>query len=287
MGRRFIFYLKKGILNDILKETRPLVGGRGRQFKMEGDMERRRKQIVELINEKGQVGFAQLVKSFPDVSEMTLRNDLKFLDANRQIIRIHGGARSLDTVIDIDDPLHKRISKNNEKKQEIAKKAVRLIHPRGAIFLDSGSTMIELAKIFPDERCKIFTVGVPCTMELARLKSVDVHVFGGRLKRESLSISGVKTLQEIENVNFNLAIIGVTGYCRGKGFCCSSEERCEINRAVMRRAEKVMVLMDSQKVGKSDTYILADSQDIDILIPDHDLDREIQEDLEQKGVEVY
>ena len=48
-----------------------------------------------------------------------------------------------------------------------------------------------------------------------------------------------------------------------------------------------MVLMDSQKVGKSDTYILADSQDIDILISDHDLDREIQEDLEQKGVEVY
>lgn len=254
---------------------------------MEGDMEKRRRQIVQFINDRSQVSFSELVECFPGVSEMTLRNDLKFLDANRQIIRIHGGARSLDTVIDIDDPLHKRISKNNEKKQEIARKAVRLIHLRGAIFLDSGSTIIELAKILPDERCKIFTVGVPCAMELARLNNVDVHVFGGRLKRESLSISGVKTLQEIQNVNFNLAIIGVTGYCRDKGFLCSSEERCEINRAIMKQAEKVMVLMDSQKVGKTDTYILGGPQDIDILISDDELGRDIKNELEQKGVEVY
>lgn len=254
---------------------------------MEGDMEKRRKQIVQLINDRSQVSFSELVEQFPDVSEMTLRNDLKFLDSNRQIIRVHGGARSLDTVIDIDDPLHNRISKNYEKKQEIAKKAVRLIQPRGAIFLDSGSTMIELAKIFPDEKCKIFTVGIPCTMELARLNRVDVHVFGGRLKRESLSVSGVRTLQEIQNVNFNLAIIGVTGYRRDKGFCCSSEERCEINRAIMSRAEKVMVLMDSQKVGKSDTYILGEPQDIDIFISDGELAEDVREALEQKGVEVY
>ena len=62
-------------------------------------MEARRNAIVELINEKGTVSFSQIKEAFPGVSEMTLRTDLKLLDEARRILRIHGGAKSVQVLI--------------------------------------------------------------------------------------------------------------------------------------------------------------------------------------------
>ena len=71
-------------------------------------MEERRKKMVELIKQRGTVNFAQLKENFPDVSEMTLRRDLEQLDQARQIVRIHGGARSLDAVVRMEDDFYNR-----------------------------------------------------------------------------------------------------------------------------------------------------------------------------------
>ena len=71
-------------------------------------MEQRRSEIVAFVNERESVTFAQLKERFPAVSEMTLRTDLKVLDQNRQLVRIHGGAKSIDQVVGNDDVLKKR-----------------------------------------------------------------------------------------------------------------------------------------------------------------------------------
>ena len=66
-------------------------------------MEIRRNAIIELINTHGTVKFSQIKKAFPNVSDMTLRTDLKALDDANQIIRIHGGAKSVQVVVGTDD----------------------------------------------------------------------------------------------------------------------------------------------------------------------------------------
>ena len=58
-------------------------------------MEQRRSQIVELVNSRGSISFAQLKEAFPSVSEMTLRTDLKALDQARRVVRVHGGVKSV------------------------------------------------------------------------------------------------------------------------------------------------------------------------------------------------
>lgn len=103
-------------------------------------MEMRRNAIAELVNKHGTVSFSQIKEQFPQVSEMTLRTDLKALDAAKEIVRIHGGAKSVQLVIGTDDYLTRRAVRNIQSKQEIAKKAVQLILPDTVIFLDSGST---------------------------------------------------------------------------------------------------------------------------------------------------
>ena len=85
-------------------------------------MEMRRDAIVQLINEKGTVSFAQIKKEFPNVSEMTLRTDLKLLDQEKKILRIHGGAKSVQVIIGTDDFLHRKSVRNIPEKREIAKK---------------------------------------------------------------------------------------------------------------------------------------------------------------------
>ena len=71
-------------------------------------MEMRRNAIVQLINEKETVTFAQLKEEFPDVSEMTLRTDLKCLDQEKKILRVHGGARSVQVIIGTDGFLNRK-----------------------------------------------------------------------------------------------------------------------------------------------------------------------------------
>ena len=75
-------------------------------------MEMRRNAIAELVNKHGTVSFSQIKEQFPNVSEMTLRTDLKALDAAKEIVRIHGGAKSVQLVIGTDDYLTRRSVRN-------------------------------------------------------------------------------------------------------------------------------------------------------------------------------
>ena len=76
-------------------------------------MEMRRNAIAELVNKHGTVSFSQIKEQFPNVSEMTLRTDLKALDAAKEIVRIHGGAKSVQLVIGTDDYLTRRSDVGN------------------------------------------------------------------------------------------------------------------------------------------------------------------------------
>ena len=132
-------------------------------------MEQRRNQIVELVNRKGSISFAQLKEAFPSVSEMTLRTDLKALDEARRVVRVHGGVKSVEQVVGTDDLLSRRSARNAEAKQIIAEKATALLRPNTTLFLDSGSTATAVARCIPDQPMLIYTSGLSCAMELAKL----------------------------------------------------------------------------------------------------------------------
>ena len=119
-------------------------------------MEQRRNQIVELVNRKGSISFAQLKEAFPSVSEMTLRTDLKALDEARRVVRVHGGVKSVEQVVGTDDLLSRRAARNAEAKQIIAEKAIALLRPNTTLFLDSGSTATAVARCIPDQPMLIY-----------------------------------------------------------------------------------------------------------------------------------
>ena len=114
-------------------------------------MDQRRNESVEFVNENQTVTFTQLKEKFPSVSEMTLRTDLKYLDQAKRIVRIHGGAKSMDVVSGNDDVLKLRYGRNVNEKKEIAQKALSFVEPAKTIFVDSGSTTTMLAIVLNNQ----------------------------------------------------------------------------------------------------------------------------------------
>ncbi|MBQ9061363.1 MAG: DeoR/GlpR transcriptional regulator [Eubacterium sp.] len=249
-------------------------------------MEQRRDAIVQMINQKGKVRFVELKEAFPQVSEMTLRTDLKALDNAKQIVRIHGGAKSVEVVIGTDDYYGQRVVRNSAAKQTIAEKAVQLIAPNTTIYLDSGSTATALAKIIPDQKHIIFTSGISCAMELARLERGEVYLPGGRINRYSVSVSGAESISRLQQINFDIAFIGVTCYSSEFGFSCGASEEAILKQTAMRRSEKTVILLDTSKIGWNSTFSICTLKDVDMVISNGDLPETFIRECAEAGVEL-
>lgn len=249
-------------------------------------MEQRRNAIVDFVNEKGNITFAQLEKKFPSVSQMTLRTDLKHLDETKKIVRIHGGAKSVEVVLGTDDYIGRRAVRNVEEKENVVEKAVSFIKPNTTVFLDSGSTTTALAKIWPDQPNFIFTGSMTCAMELAKLKQPTVFVIGGELNKYSMSVCGVSAIEQVKSVNFDLAFLGVTSYAADDGFSCEVLMESYLKQAVLQRSGEKVVLMDSSKTDKKSTFHICRLEEVSTVISDPAISKEFRQECEKAGVQL-
>ena len=250
----------------------------------------RRVAIVEYIEEKGQVSFQDIKTRFPDTSDMTLRTDLKELDAQNKIIRIHGGAKSASSVTKATDPFFKRVPLNHDKKKQIALKSANYLNqelqrrPNLTIYLDGGSTIVEVAKMFPDEWCSIVTNCVATAYMLAPLKRPSITVLGGMLNRINCSCDSFRNTEELEHMNFDITVMPTSGYTDETDFTSTKELFDEMRTVVMRRSKKLIMVMDSTKIGKVFQLTHIKKEEIDILISDDDLPDETRKVFTDLGV---
>ncbi len=249
-------------------------------------MEIRRNAIAQLVDDCGTVSFSQLKEAFPEVSEMTLRTDLKCLDEARRILRVHGGAKSVKVVIGTDDYLKRKSVRNIAEKQAIAQKAVELLRPDTTIYLDSGSTTTTFAGCIPDQSNLIYTTGLSCATELCNLAVPTVMLPGGLLNRYSQSVFGFSAIKELERVNFDQAFLGITGYHASSGFSCGISDEAILKQTAIRQSEQVIVLMDSSKVGIKCSFSVCGLADVDVIVSDGKLPEEFLSECEKYGVRV-
>lgn len=249
-------------------------------------MEQRREQIVDLVNQSGSISFAQLKEKIPQISEMTLRTDLKALDEAKRIVRVYGGAKSVDVVIGTDGMLSRRLVRNIEAKQLITQKALKLIRRDTTIYLDSGSTTTMLASNMPDQPNLIYTNSLTCAAELSKLTKPSVHILGGTLNHYSMSICGIHAIQDVAGINFDQVFMGVTSYCEPAGFLCGVDDETALKQAVMQQAEQKIILMDSSKIGVKNTYTICKLCDTDFIISDGQFPEDFLEECQKYGVQI-
>ena len=110
----------------------------------------RRDMVNAYIQNKGEASIKELEQEFSDVSTMRIKEDLAHLEEKGYIVRVRGGAKSIDSLTNNrEDEYNSRLMENVEGKTEMAKKAVEFVEMGRAIYMDSGTTMMCLANILP------------------------------------------------------------------------------------------------------------------------------------------
>ena len=250
----------------------------------------RRNEISEYINSRGAISFTELKLRFPDVSEMTLRTDLKILDQEMRIERFHGGARALQRNARSDDLFFLRASRNIEKRQQIAKKAAIFFQTELerkhdiALYMDCGVTIEEICKQFPDEWCTIITNSISTAYTLSALKKPSITLLGGQVNKYNCSCESATNYALIDRMYFDYAIIPTAGYDASVGFTCGKEVVDDIRWPILEHSNKRIVVFDSSKVGRIYPMIHAKEKDVNIIITDDDLPSEIHDHFINAGI---
>jgi DeoR family fructose operon transcriptional repressor len=247
----------------------------------------RREEIKKLLDTKGEVFLTELEALFPDCSSMTLRRDLKYLEDSGLVKRTRGGAVALSRLsIAAEDVYSRRALENTDAKTAIAQKAAALLENGRSLYLDSGTTLMHLAKEIPDDYISILTSGPNIALELIKKNRPNVMLIGGQLSRNTLSVSGAGAGHFLEGVNIDVAFMASSGFSLEHGFTSGTYSECDLKREVLHMASKAILLMDSSKVGKNLPYTFATLADVDVLVSDDKLPREIVDAARQQGVTV-
>ena len=248
-------------------------------------LSQRRAKITELIEKNGEVLLTELEALFPDVSSMTLRRDLERLEKEGIVIRIKGGAKSIAHLTKFKEATYKsRIGEQTEAKKIIAEKAVEFLEPSRSFFFDSGTTIMNLAKIMPQKPYSIVTAAPSTALIALENENANVILLGGRVDRDNLSASGSMALGFIKKINIDIAFLAASGFSLETGFTCGSLEEAELKEYVVSKAKKVIMLMDSAKLNCSMPYTFASLSDVNCLVSETAMPEKIVKEAEKFNV---
>lgn len=247
----------------------------------------RQEKIIKLLNEKGEIQISELKERFTQVSTMTLRRDLNLLESNGLLIRTHGGAvsmKKLTTEYGEEDDYSLRALENVEAKISIAQKAMAFLDNGRSIYLDAGSTIMQLSRLIPDEPFSILTSSINIALELTKKRKITIYNTGGQLNHNSLSSTGPTSMSMLDFINIDIAFMAASGFTFENGFTCSSFFECELKKAVIQKAKKVIMLVDSSKFNKTLAFTFGHLSDLDILISDNGLPESVISKAKEEGV---
>ena len=244
--------------------------------------------IEEFIDKNGKVTLHELENAFPNVSSMTLRRDLNRLEENNKILKIPGGAISVNTVLRAkEQDFSERISFNTEEKLEIADKAVKLIEPSTCIYIDGGSTTTYFARALPDDNFYVLTNALTIAETIIRKSKPTVTLLGGDLTKNNFITVGTSCTEFVEKLNIQTAVMATTGYIKETGeFSCGSQAEAQVKRKIIQRADHVIMLLDSSKVGKKPPYTFAKLENIDCMVVDNNFPSSLRNAISNSGVKI-
>ncbi|WP_018664296.1 DeoR/GlpR family DNA-binding transcription regulator [Heyndrickxia acidiproducens] len=247
-------------------------------------VEERRKVILDILKEKKSVSVREM-SNVLNVSLPTIRSDLDHLEKEKLLIRTHGGA-----VLDVhsnqdytEQSFETRTKINIEKKQNIASKAIGMIHPKDCIILDSSSTSYGLAKLLRNtkENITVLTNGINIASLLKENLNLTVIIIGGILSGKSNAVQGLLGQEILDKMNVDKVFFSAYGVSIEHGFSDFNLYESELKRRMLNSSFKKIALMDSTKMNKYSSSSFAKLSDVSMIITDNDIDPSILKEYSQ------
>jgi DeoR/GlpR family transcriptional regulator of sugar metabolism len=219
------------------------------------------------------------------VSSATVRRDLAQLESLGEVRRVHGGA--VGTESRLEEPLFDdKTSIAAREKQRIAQAALKFIKPNDTIFLDGGSTVLELARLVrARSNLTVVTNSLRAAIELAA-QGPRVILIGGEFRRLSQTLVGPLTRLTLDEVHVDKAFMGTIGLTVEEGLTTTDPSEAYTKELVMAHARQVFLLADHSKVGKVSFACAGQLEKVQVLITDKQIDRKLASQLRKNGVEV-
>lgn len=239
----------------------------------------RHRLILETLKERNTIKIQELVE-LTNSSESTIRRDLSQLEEEKFLKRIHGGASRLQGKL-LEPSMDEKSTKNLHEKQKIAQYAASLIEDGDSIFLDAGSSVMEIIPYLNAKDIVVVTNGI---MHIGPLleKKVNTYLIGGQIKQTTKAIIGRGAILSLEQYRFDKCFMGVNGIHSQYGYTTPDQEEALIKKTAMNLSREAYVLADDSKFSEISFAKIADLSEATII--SNDIDTDLKEHYSSKTI---
>ena len=241
----------------------------------------RRRRIVQLLREQGAVRAADLVVEL-GVSDVTVRRDLEGLERRGLLERTRGGAVLPGGMVPTVRPPQRAV-----EKRAIGRAAARLVQPGETVFLNGGTTTLEVFRHL-SVPCTVITNNVLVALEPVNL-DVELLLLGGhvRVDPSERTVVGPFATEALRRTFATRAVLGAGGVAIEQGITTPVAAEAEIARAMIEQTrEQVVVATDASKMGSIADFVVCPLSRVDVLVSDRSPDDAVREALEVAGADV-
>ena len=245
--------------------------------------EERKALILDILRRDGRLVAKDFSRDL-GLSEDTIRRDLRELAADGRLQRVHGGALPASPATEDFDG---RKAIGMEGKAAIGGAAARLISSGQVVFLDGGTSAVQLARQIPAGiAATVVTHSPSVAVELARHDAVEVELIGGRLFKHSVVAMGASAAEAIARIRADIYFMGVTGIHPETGLTTGHAEEAAIKRLIARQAAEVVVLASQEKLGAASPFAIAPLSEASTLVVERGLPDAMLRPFREAGIAI-
>ncbi|OAT86765.1 DeoR/GlpR family DNA-binding transcription regulator [Desulfotomaculum copahuensis] len=242
----------------------------------------RQEKICFLLQEHGNLTVTELAHRF-DVSEMTIRRDLKALANLGLVQREHG--RALYPPASSGARFLTRLGEAEREKTLIGRLAADLVAEGDSIILDAGTTTLAVARALK-KPCVTITNSLPISTVLLNRPELTLFVTGGEARGTTYALVGPMAKAAFADFNADKLFLAATGVSIERGLSTGNMLESEVKQAMIAAAGQVILVSHSEKFGRVYYHTFAQWDKVDILVTDSRLPDHTRQELENLGVEV-
>lgn len=245
--------------------------------------EQRRLHLLGILEQNGTLVASERATAL-GVSEDTIRRDLRELAKQGALLRVHGGALPASpAVVDLEG----RKSLATDEKRVLGRAAAKLVEPGQVVFVDGGTTNLELVRSLPRSlTATVVTHSPVIAAALIEHPSVEVVMIGGRLFKHSGVAVGASAHEQISAIHADTYFMGATGIHPERGVTTGDLEESHIKRAMTLAAADTVLLATTDKLGKVSPYRIVLVERLATLLVTASAPASVCDALQKRGVTV-
>lgn len=227
----------------------------------------RHKRILDIARGAGRVLVEELAEMLA-VTPQTIRKDLNDLCARNMLTRVHGGALYPSGTENIGYEARRRISE--AEKRAIGRKAASVVPDRASLFINIGTTTEEVARALLDRAgLLVITNNLNVVDILCRNPEIEIIVVGGRVRHADRAAVGAPAVAFISQFKVDYAVIGTSAIDHDGTLLDYDINEVQVARAIVENARSVILVADSEKLGRAAPVRIGHISEVDVFVTDH------------------